>query len=325
MSNPLEAYFPEAILNGGVPVSQPLSRTQRKRAQREARKAAQRPHPLAPSPARGEGEDRVPRGATNTAPDSSSSEGEEHRSAGAHPGGHGNSNALKHGLFSRDLVQTAEPLGEDTAEFESLRADMHARYRPDGEEETLLVDSIAAAWWRRYRLTRYMSRELTENARRGRLLLVCIEESERLAPHEGRLERSLSRLRRDLALLQQYRLGRKPEWKPVEAGAASPSAPGAVAPSEAARDRESGDEPATIGDLSVSCSEQAEKDRRGALSTCARRQQHSGEDEAQFVAGAEPEGVPLHPEKDRRASDEGEVPLPGGGGDVPESPTGADL
>jgi hypothetical protein len=198
-------------------------------------------------------------------------------------------NALKHGLFTRELVQTAAPLREDPAEFGALLADLHARYRPDGEEETLIVDCIAATWWRRQRLSRYMSRELTGRAQGGRLLLVCIEEAERFAPHEGRLERSLSRLRRDLALLQLYRLGRKPEWKLKEAGAAQ---------SEAAV-------PAAVPTVAA------------PTALALREAEAVPEPECDAADASTPQGsVPLHGvERDRRASGEGEAQF-----GTPESP-----
>jgi hypothetical protein len=306
MSSSIAAYFPENVLERGIPGGPPMNRTQRKRAQREARKAARKaPHlsPAAPDSSSPGGEEQEPAGAQRGCsvpplPDGHRHAQAERSSRRVHSAGvegevrsAPSKNALKHGLFTQDLVQTEAPLHEDAARFDAFLADLRARYRPEGEEESAIVDSIAAAWWRRQRLARYMSRTLTERARGGRLLLVCIEESEKFAPHEARLERSLTRQRRDLALLQQYRLGRKPQWKLADAADAAPPAQGT--------------EPVTP---------------ETSVTPAAAPEAKANPESASYH-----EGVPLLRERERHAQrgegevqlaeagGEGEVPLPGSG------------
>ena len=56
-------------------------------------------------------------------------------------------NALRHGLSSRD-PKTAVLPGEDAAQFAALKADLAARFRPEGDMERELVAEMAAALWR---------------------------------------------------------------------------------------------------------------------------------------------------------------------------------
>ncbi|MBM3735090.1 MAG: hypothetical protein FJW39_04825 [Acidobacteria bacterium] len=53
-------------------------------------------------------------------------------------------NALKHGLTSRDIVLTTE----DPAEWEALRQSFHDHWRPEGDMESRLVETLAACDWR---------------------------------------------------------------------------------------------------------------------------------------------------------------------------------
>src|SRR3974390_1080125 len=59
-------------------------------------------------------------------------------------------NALKHGMFSKQVVLP----GEDPEAFERLRADYTRRFRPQGDAEVELVETIAASSWRLKRIIR---------------------------------------------------------------------------------------------------------------------------------------------------------------------------
>ena len=59
-------------------------------------------------------------------------------------------NALKHGIFSKQVVLP----GEDAEAFERLRADYIRRFRPQGDAEQELVETIAASSWRLKRIMR---------------------------------------------------------------------------------------------------------------------------------------------------------------------------
>jgi hypothetical protein len=53
-------------------------------------------------------------------------------------------NALKHGLAAELLVLR----GEDPADLDALRAQLHADYSPANETEAMLVEDLAQCWWR---------------------------------------------------------------------------------------------------------------------------------------------------------------------------------
>jgi hypothetical protein len=132
-------------------------------------------------------------------------------------------NALKHGAFARNLVQTAAPLGENPAEFAALLGALTARYAPSGVEEKAYVERIASLWWRLMRLGRHVSPVLTDWLRRGNDYFEALQRIEALSPAEGRLERSIAHERRQLAFLQRMRLGRDPVWDEAAATAGAPS------------------------------------------------------------------------------------------------------
>ena len=115
-------------------------------------------------------------------------------------------NALKHGCFSRDLKRAAERLGEDRAEFDNFAADLTAEYQPEGPEETLLVDRMAALWWRMQRLAAQQQVYLAESLKAATPLF-ALAEVEACALHEARLDRMLRAARKDLLAHQAWRLG----------------------------------------------------------------------------------------------------------------------
>ncbi len=59
-------------------------------------------------------------------------------------------NALKHGMDPQSLIIP----GEDPAELEALAHDYHEQFRPDGPEETFLVETLIRADWNKRRLRR---------------------------------------------------------------------------------------------------------------------------------------------------------------------------
>lgn len=63
-------------------------------------------------------------------------------------------NAIKHGLFTRQLIDFANH-GEDSQEYEELRGGLRAQYQPIGTAEELEVERLALCWWRLKRAWRY--------------------------------------------------------------------------------------------------------------------------------------------------------------------------
>jgi hypothetical protein len=129
-------------------------------------------------------------------------------------------NALKHGGFSRHLGLAAEPLHEDRAEIEAFAAELAAEYQPDGPEETILVDRMAALWWRLQRLAAQQQVYLAERVKAA-IPLAAVAEAEASSLQEARLDRMLRAARKDLLARQAWRLGatarrvaaRRREWE----------------------------------------------------------------------------------------------------------------
>ena len=63
-------------------------------------------------------------------------------------------NAVRHGLYSKDLVLNSCNLKEDEDEFEKLKNDLYDDYQPVGPLEESLVDKITNAIWRSRRVAR---------------------------------------------------------------------------------------------------------------------------------------------------------------------------
>jgi hypothetical protein len=116
-------------------------------------------------------------------------------------------NAVKHGMFSQPLGLAAKRLGESREQFDTLLAQLRQRYEPVDIDEGLLVDRLAAMWWRLGRLhlhgQAYLDRRLAE----GAIPIFGLKESELFEVEEARLERSMTRLWRNLQFLQRWRLG----------------------------------------------------------------------------------------------------------------------
>ena len=63
-------------------------------------------------------------------------------------------NAIKHGLFSRQMMDFVSH-GEDPTEYEEILNGLRAKYQPMGTAEELEVERIALCWWRLKRAWRY--------------------------------------------------------------------------------------------------------------------------------------------------------------------------
>jgi hypothetical protein len=70
-------------------------------------------------------------------------------------------NALKHGVFSRELILP----GESRKEYERLLAELEAEYSPSGPSEIYLVNHLASLLWRERRLQVYRQAKLEKRVR----------------------------------------------------------------------------------------------------------------------------------------------------------------
>jgi len=69
-------------------------------------------------------------------------------------------NALKHGLLSKEVVILAGDGKESKAEYRTLHAQLQEDYQPVGTAEELLVEQIAAGFWRLRRVLRCETGEI---------------------------------------------------------------------------------------------------------------------------------------------------------------------
>lgn len=66
-------------------------------------------------------------------------------------------NAVKHGIFAKDLLITAGDGKEDEQEYQELLDGLILSLHPSGQMECLLVEKIAADYWRLRRVLRFES------------------------------------------------------------------------------------------------------------------------------------------------------------------------
>jgi hypothetical protein len=66
-------------------------------------------------------------------------------------------NAVKHGIFAKDLLITAGDGKEDAQEYQELLDGLVLSLHPSGQMECLLVEKIAADYWRLRRVLRFES------------------------------------------------------------------------------------------------------------------------------------------------------------------------
>ena len=69
-------------------------------------------------------------------------------------------NALKHGIFAKDLVINAGDGREDVLEYHELLTELKRDLAPVGRMEMMLVEKIAVNYWRLRRLVRYETGEI---------------------------------------------------------------------------------------------------------------------------------------------------------------------
>jgi len=63
-------------------------------------------------------------------------------------------NALKHGFFAKQVIQSSKLIGEDWKELRDLWRRLIEQYQPIGASEELLVEEIAVGFWRKRRAVR---------------------------------------------------------------------------------------------------------------------------------------------------------------------------
>ena len=71
-------------------------------------------------------------------------------------------NAIKHGIFAKDLVIATGDGRENELEYHKLLAGLEKDLTPAGQMEALLVEKIALNYWRLRRLVRYETGEIQE-------------------------------------------------------------------------------------------------------------------------------------------------------------------
>lgn len=64
-------------------------------------------------------------------------------------------NAVKHGIFTKDLILNSEVCEESETEYQALLRGLVESLTPQGEIETLLVEKIAIDFWRLRRVIRF--------------------------------------------------------------------------------------------------------------------------------------------------------------------------
>ncbi len=64
-------------------------------------------------------------------------------------------NAVKHGIFAKDMIITAGDGKEDAREYQELLDGLILSLHPSGQMECLLVEKIAADYWRLRRVLRF--------------------------------------------------------------------------------------------------------------------------------------------------------------------------
>lgn len=116
-------------------------------------------------------------------------------------------NSLKHGLLAKDLIIR----DEDPKELQELLTDLFSTLEPSGKLEEILVEKIAATFWRLQRLLGVESLALQEKDFFGKMEDICqcynrtvISSINR---NEATLEKALYRALHELQRLQGMRLG----------------------------------------------------------------------------------------------------------------------
>ncbi len=133
-------------------------------------------------------------------------------------------NALKHGLLARSVVIPNDP-AESAQEFESLRDALIQDLAPAGMQEVLLVERMAATYWRLRRLYRFEVQSIADARNRADTPLAQMSRGieglpeplpaqvpagtafDQLIRYEATLDRTLHRLTLQLARLKTFASG----------------------------------------------------------------------------------------------------------------------
>jgi hypothetical protein len=111
-------------------------------------------------------------------------------------------NAVKHGLFSASLGYAAGPLGEDRGSYDTLLDGLRRDHGPVGFDEHQVVDRMADLWWELARAHRLAQQHLRLRLDQGLHMTDVMKEMAVFGAEQSRIERSLTRQRKDLWLLQ---------------------------------------------------------------------------------------------------------------------------
>jgi hypothetical protein len=129
--------------------------------------------------------------------------------------------ALKHGLAAKTLVLPHE----DNTAYEEVRTSLYSQYQPATQQECMLVDQLASAWWRTLRVrqietdmldlqirtlnNKYPEKEKTKTTDRQALAVRFVTESEKdfvnFMRYDAQIERAFYRALNTLEKLQAAR------------------------------------------------------------------------------------------------------------------------
>lgn len=71
-------------------------------------------------------------------------------------------NAIRHGIFSEEIVITKGEVQEKEIEYQQLLSELQNDLKPEGRLENILVEKIAVNYWRMRRLLRYETGEVRQ-------------------------------------------------------------------------------------------------------------------------------------------------------------------
>jgi hypothetical protein len=122
-------------------------------------------------------------------------------------------NALKHGLLASHVVPTSGGLHEDSEAFDHLLDQLTLEFQPADTTEQLLVERIAACYWRLRRALQFESRCIEQSFTRanGHAVLPASDDTSRLIRYETMIDRQLNRCLTQLHSHQTLRLAASPE------------------------------------------------------------------------------------------------------------------
>src|SRR5688572_15096379 len=127
-------------------------------------------------------------------------------------------NSIRHGLLAKPVFIENNP-NEDPVEFESLLTALYHDYKPEGGHEVVLVQRIAAGYWR-LRRAYYFETQSIQNERKENpdtnVILPNPQQLDLLIRYEGMIDRELNRLMTQLQRLQDKREEREQQEAQAE-------------------------------------------------------------------------------------------------------------